>query len=93
MAVSDDDMIETPWGKKRWTYLKHTMELEQWLMDHVPQFSNAIMCDLDAEGMSAEELDKIAEEFSDAHPNIGTWFHELYTAVFTDPEKYKGRLN
>lgn len=103
MAVTEDtnEMIETPWGKKRWSYLKHTMQLEQWLLDHVPEFSNAVMrdlcknasLDLDTSGATTDELDQIAEKFSEDHEHLATWFHELYTAVFTDPEKYEGRLN
>lgn len=100
MAV-DDEMIDTPWGKKRWGYVKHTMELENWLLQHVPQFSNAVMrdlcansnIDLDRDGATTEELDRIAEKFSQDHEHLADWFHELFTAVFTDPEKYEGKLN
>jgi hypothetical protein len=92
MAVDDraKDIIGTPWGGKRWGYIKHTMELENWLLDHVNDFSQALMADFIAQGLNPEEA---AEKFSEAYPELSKWFHDLYVAVYTDPEQYEGRLN
>lgn len=84
------DTIPTPWGAKRWGYIKHTMQLENWLLEHVTDFSQALMADFVAQGLDPEEA---AEKFSKDHPELGKWFQELYAAVYTDPEQYEGKLN
>lgn len=97
LANEDDMLIETPWGKKRWGYIKRAMALENWMQTHAISIIDAIIMDITPEHDATkhtltEEDRELVREYCEAHPNLGQWVNELQEAVFDDPED-RGMLN